>query len=228
MKLFSIAALSLLLLGNSGLLADEKKPNFVIIFTDDQGYGDLACYGSKKLKMPHLNRMAREGMKLTSFYVAAPVCTPSRAALMTGCYPQRVDLHTGSNFAVLLAADPKGLNPEEVTLGESLKKQGYATGLFGKWHLGDQAEFLPTRQGFDEYFGLPYSHDIHPFHPAQKRFKFPPLPLLEQEKVIELDPDADNLTKQFTEKATAFIEKNKETPFFLYVPHPIPHRPLHV
>lgn len=207
---------------------EARKPNFVIIFTDDQGYGDLSCFGGTHVKTPRIDQMAAEGARLTSFYVAAPVCTPSRAALMTGCYPTRIDMATGSNFPVLLAADKKGLNPDEITIAEVLKSAGYATGLFGKWHLGDQPEFLPTRQGFDEFFGLPYSHDIHPFHPSQERFQFPPLPLLDGETVIEMEPDADFLTKRITERAVKFIEKNKDKPFFLYVPHPIPHRPLHV
>ncbi len=210
------------------VLVDGKRPNFVIIFTDDQGYGDLSCFGGTHVSTPRIDEMAVEGARLTSFYVAAPVCTPSRAALMTGCYPKRVDMATGSNFGVLLAGDKKGLNPDEVTIAEVLKGAGYKTGMFGKWHLGDQPEFLPTRQGFDEFFGIPYSHDIHPFHPRQDRFQFPPLALVDGEKVIEMDPDADYLTKRFTERAVKFIENNKEEPFFLYVPHPIPHVPLHV
>lgn len=206
---------------------DAAKPNFVVIFTDDQGYADLSCFGGKHVSTPRIDQMAAEGMKLTSFYVAAPVCTPSRAALMTGCYPKRINMATGSNFGVLLAGDPKGLNPEEVTIAEVLKSAGYKTGMFGKWHLGDQPDFLPTKQGFDEYFGLPYSHDIHPFHPAQKRHQFPALPLLDGEEVIEMDPDANLLTRRVTERAVSFIKANKDSPFFLYVPHPIPHRPLH-
>ena len=204
-----------------------SKPNFIIIFTDDQGYGDLGCFGGTHVKTPRIDQMAAEGARLTSFYVAAPLCTPSRAALMTGCYPKRVDMATGSNFGTLHAADTKGLNPEEITIAEVLKSAGYKTGMFGKWHLGDQPEFLPTRQGFDEFFGLPYSHDIHPFHPSQESFQFPPLPLLDGDKVIEMDPDANFFTKRFTERAVKFIENNKDKPFFLYVPHPIPHRPLH-
>lgn len=206
---------------------EELKPNFVIIFTDDQGYGDLSCFGGEHVYTPNIDQMAAEGTKLTSFYVAAAVCTPSRAALMTGCYPRRNDMAVGTDFAVLLAADPKGLNPDEVTIAEVLKSTGYKTGMFGKWHLGDQPAFLPTRQGFDEFFGLPYSHDIHPYHTNQKKYNFPSLPLLEGEKVIEMDPDADYLTQRITERAVGFIEKNKEEPFFMYVPHPIPHRPLH-
>jgi len=210
----------------SGAFA-ATRPNFVVIFTDDQGYADLGCYGGTHVTTPRIDKMAEEGARLTSFYVAAPVCTPSRAGLMTGCYPKRISMATGSNFGVLLAADPKGLNPDEITIPEVLKTAGYKTGMFGKWHLGDQPEFLPTRQGFDEYFGIPYSHDIHPFHQRQSKFNFPPLPLLDQEEVIEMDPDADYLTKRITERAIGFIEKHKDEPFFLYVPHPIPHRPLH-
>ena len=206
----------------------DSKPNFVIIFTDDQGYGDLSCYGAQHVSTPRIDQMAAEGAKLTSFYVAAPVCTPSRAALMTGCYPKRIGMAKGSTFGVLLAGDTKGLNPNEITIAEVLKPVGYKTGMFGKWHLGDEPEFLPTRQGFDEFFGLPYSHDIPPFHHKQSRFNFPPLPLLENETVIEMDPDADYLTKRFTERAVQFIEQNKDEPFFLYIPHPIPHVPLHV
>lgn len=208
--------------------AAERPPNFVIIFTDDQGYGDLSCYGGDHVSTPRIDQMAREGSRLTSFYVAAPVCTPSRAALMTGCYPKRIDMATGSNFGVLLAGDPKGLNPNEITIAEVLHTAGYRTGMFGKWHLGDQPEFLPTKQGFDEFFGIPFSHDIHPYHPRQSHYNFPPLPLLENEIVVELDPEADFLTKRITGRAVEFIEKNKGEPFFLYVPHPIPHAPLHV
>ena len=205
-----------------------EKPNFIIIFTDDHGYADLSCFGGDHVSTPHIDKLASEGNRLTSFYVAAPVCTPSRAALMTGSYPKRVDLATGSNFGVLLAGDKKGLNPKEVTIADVLKEQGYATALIGKWHLGDQPDFLPTRQGFDEFYGIPYSHDIHPYHPNQKKYNFPPLPFLDGEKVIEMDPNADFLTKRFTDKAVQFIEQNKDKPFFLYLPHPIPHKPLHI
>ena len=208
--------------------AAERHPNFVIIFTDDQGYGDLSCFGGDHVHTPRIDQMASEGARLTSFYVAAPVCTPSRAALMTGSYPVRVSMEYGSNFGVLLAGDSKGLHPNEVTLAEVLKSAGYKTGIFGKWHLGDQPAFLPTRQGFDTFFGIPYSHDIHPYHPKQDHFQFPSLPLLDDESVIEMDPDADFLTRRITERAVQFIEKNHEHPFFLYIPQPIPHKPLHV
>ncbi len=205
-----------------------RRPSFVVIVTDDQGYGDLGCFGGKHVSTPRIDKMAREGARLTSFYVAAPVCTPSRAALMTGCYPKRVGMARGSNFGVLLAGDRKGLNPKEITIAEVLKSAGYRTGMFGKWHLGDQPEFLPTKQGFDEFFGIPYSHDIHPFHPRQSHYKFPPLPLLENDSVIEMEPDADFLTKRITERAIQFVERNRDVPFFVYIPHPIPHKPLHV
>ncbi len=204
--------------------AATSRPNFVVILTDDQGYADLGCFGGTHVKTPRIDRMAAEGAKLTSFYVAGSVCTPSRSALMTGCYPKRIGLADG----VFLAGDQNGLNPEEITIAEVLKSRGYATGLFGKWHLGDQPEFLPTRQGFDEFFGLPYSHDIHPFHLNDKKHHFPPLPLMEMETVIEEEPDADYLTKRITERAIRFIEQHKDEPFFLYIPHPIPHRPIHM
>ncbi len=217
----------------------QAKPNFVLIFTDDQGYGDLSCFGGEHVYTPNIDKMAREGARLTSFYVAAPLCTPSRAALMTGCYPRRVGMEPpssltvelpnippGKRFPVCLAADGHGLNPDEVTIAEVARSVGYRTGIFGKWHLGDQREFLPTRQGFEEFFGFPYSHDIMPGHPRQKVFNFPPLPLLEGEEVIEMDPDADYFTRRITERAVKFIQDHKDEPFFLYVPHPIPHGPL--
>ncbi|WP_372774757.1 sulfatase [Mangrovibacterium sp.] len=217
----------------------NTKPNLVIIFTDDQGYGDLSCFGAEHVFTPNIDKMAEEGARLTSFYVAAPLCTPSRAALMTGCYPRRVSMEPpsslavelpnippGKRFPVCLAADGNGLNPDEITIAEIALSVGYRTGIFGKWHLGDQPEFLPSRQGFEEFFGLPYSHDITPRHPRQEYFQFPPLPLLEMEEVTELDPDANYLTKRITERAVKFIKDHKHESFFLYVPHPIPHGPL--
>ncbi|MGJ8639194.1 MAG: sulfatase family protein [Opitutaceae bacterium] len=215
------------------------RPNFIIIFTDDQGYADLSCFGSEQVYTPNIDQMAKEGARLTSFYVAAPLCTPSRAALMTGCYPARIDMDVpsslevkmkhipaGRKFPVCLAGDGRGLNPDELTIAEVAQSAGYKTGMFGKWHLGDQPEFLPTRQGFEEYFGIPYSHDIHPKHPRQKFFKFPPLPLLEGETVIEMEPNASHLTRRITERAVDFIQRNKDENFFLYVAHPLPHGPL--
>lgn len=233
--------LFLLLLSSYAFSQNDRNanPNLIIIFTDDQGYGDLSCFGGEYVYTPNIDKMALEGAKLTSFYVAAPLCTPSRAALMTGCYPRRVSMEppsslavalpnvpAGKRFPVCLAADGNGLNPDEITLAEIAQSVGYKTGMFGKWHLGDQLEFLPTRQGFETFFGLPYSHDIAPTHPRQEFFKFPPLPLLEGEKVIEMDPNPNYLTRRITKKAVEFIKENKDENFFLYIPHPIPHGPL--
>ena len=217
----------------------KEHPNLIVIFTDDQGYGDLSCFGGDHVYTPNIDQMAKEGARLTSFYVASPLCSPSRAALMTGCYPRRVGMEpasslaialpnipSGKKFPVCLAGDGKGLNPDEITIAEVAQSAGYRTGMFGKWHLGDQPQFLPTRQGFEEFFGLPYSHDIMPKHPRQKYFQFPPLPLLEGEEVIELDPNPDYLTRRVTERAVKFIKDHKNENFFLYVAHPLPHGPL--
>lgn len=207
------------------LLAAEPKPNLVVIFVDNFGNGDLGCFGSTLHRTPHVDRLAAEGTKLTSFYVASGVCTPSRAALMTGCYPLRVDLHeSGTKSPVLRAVDKKGLNPAETTIAEVLKQAGYATGIFGKWHLGDQPPFLPTRQGFDEFFGIPYSDDM-----TKDKFpdSWPELPLMRGEKVIEAPPDRDFLVKRTTEEVIAFMERNRERPFFAYVPHTMPGSTAH-
>jgi len=208
----------------------RKQPNFVVIFIDDMGYGDIEPFGSELNKTPHLNRMAAEGMTLTSFYVAAPVCTPSRAALMTGCYPKRVGLATGSWHIVLFPKDSHGLNPKEKTIAEVLKDAGYATGCFGKWHLGDQPEFLPTNHGFDTYFGIPYSNDMWPLARAAKRWKVapPPLPVMRNGTVVDIVKDMDaqaQLCKRFTDEAVAFIRKNRDRPFFVYLPHAFIHGP---
>ena len=197
------------------------KPNFIIVFTDDQGYQDVGCFGAPKLETPNLDRMAIEGVRFTDFYSAAPSCTPSRAALMTGCYPQRVSLPH-----VLGPTADIGINSEETTLAEILKAEGYATACYGKWHLGHHRQFLPIHHGFDEYFGLPYSNDMWPNHPTNK--SFPDLPLVEGDQVVELNPDQTKLTTWYTEHAVDFIERNQDRPFFLYVPHSMPHVPLHV
>ena len=203
----------------------KTRPNFVVIFIDDMGYGDIGPFGSTVNETPHLDRMAAEGMKLTSFYVAAPVCTPSRAALMTGCYPSRVGLARGSGHAVLFPGDPHGLHPDEITIAELLKEAGYATGCFGKWHLGDQPEFLPTAQGFDQYFGIPYSNDMWPEH---TRWPFPGLPILRNGQIVDQVEDMDDqatLCRRFTEEAVEFIKENKTKPFFVYLPHAFVHHP---
>jgi arylsulfatase A-like enzyme len=198
-------------------------PNIVVIFTDDQGYGDLACYGARNIKTPNLDKMAAEGVRFTNFYVGQPVCSASRAALLTGCYPSRVGIH-----GALTPSAKTGLNPEEETLAEICKSKGYKTAMVGKWHLGDHADFLPTKQGFDEYLGVPYSNDMWPAHP-NKDFSFPRLPLIENDSIIDyFDDDQNALTTMYTDKAVRFIESNKDNPFFLYVAHNMPHVPLFV
>lgn len=197
--------------------ARRRTPNIILILTDNLGYGDLGCYGSKKHRTPHINRMASEGVRFTDCYAASGVCTPSRAALMTGCYPRRVGLHyTEPDGAVLRPVSPNGLNPDEVTIAEVLKGRGYATGIVGKWHLGDQPAFLPTRQGFDWYFGIPYSEDM------VGNDRWPPLPLMENETVIEAPVEREQLTQRYTEKAVEWIGRNKDRPFFLYLPQAMP------
>jgi len=195
-----------------------EKPNFIVIFTDDQGYQDVGCFGAVGFETPNLDRMAAEGAKFTDFYAAAPICSPSRAALLTGCYPPRVSIPR-----VLFPGDKIGLNLSEITIAEVLKSRGYATCCVGKWHLGDVPKFLPTRQGFDYYFGLPYSNDMKP-----PKSLCPGLPLIEGEEPIEFDPDQNLLTKRYTEKAIEFIRKNKDRPFFVYLAHTMPHIPLGV
>jgi arylsulfatase A-like enzyme len=204
------------------------RPNIIIIFTDDQGYADLGCYGAVGFNTPNLDQMAKEGMRFTSFYVASPVCSPSRAALLTGSYPVRVGVP-----AVLSPVSPTGLDPGEITIAEILKEQGYATACVGKWHVGDHPSMMPTSQGFDEYFGIPYSNDMWPWHHDYKKEsppsdRYPDLPLYQGKEVIERNPDQNQLTRRYTEYARNFIEKNKDKPFFLYLPHTMPHVPLGV
>ena len=226
----------------SGLsVARAASPNFVIIFIDDQGYGDLSCFGSKIIKTPNIDRLAVEGRKFTSFMVASPVCSPSRAALLTGCYPKRVGMHKH----VLFPQSTKGLNPEENTIADHLKLQGYATACFGKWHLGHHPEVLPTSNGFDTYYGIPYSNDMN--HPDNKgKPKGGPAgmdilwadpestltkwktPLFEDEKIVELPVDQRTVTRRYTQKAIDFIKGHREGPFFVYLPHNMPHIPLYV
>jgi len=197
------------------------KPNVVIIFCDDVGYADIGVFGAKGYETPNLDRMAAEGVKFTDFYAAASSCTPSRAALMTGCYPQRVGLPN-----VIGPKATIGISDAEQTIAETLKPLGYATACYGKWHLGHHPKFLPRRHGFDDYFGLPYSNDMWPKHPTNR--SFPDLPLIEGERILEYNPDQTQLTTWYTERAVRFIEKNKDQPFFLYVPHSMAHVPLFV
>lgn len=213
----------------------EPPPNFVILFADDLGYGDLSCYGARGYRTPNLDRLAAQGTRFTSFYVAQAVCSASRAALLTGCYPNRVGI-----LGALGPGAKTGLNPAELTLAEVLQTRGYATAIFGKWHLGDAPEFLPTRHGFDEYFGLPYSNDMWPLHPeyanlppdaARRKRGYPDLPLYEGERVAIRPVTAAHqaqLTTWYTERAVDFIGRHRDRPFFLYVPYAMPHVPLFV
>jgi arylsulfatase A len=220
--LFSLAVIVALPLSQLAQAADTTRPpNIVIIFTDDQGYGDVGCYGAQGFATPNLDRMARDGIRFTDFYVAQPVCSSSRTALLTGCYPNRLGI-----VGALGPGDRHGIHDEEMTLGELCKSSQYATAIFGKWHLGHHPQFLPTRHGFDEYLGLPYSNDMWPNHPTKK--DFPELPLIEGEETIETNPDQARLTTLYTERAVAFIDRHREQPFFLYVAHNMPHVPLHV
>ena len=217
----------------------SKSPNFIIIFTDDQGFEDIGCFGSPKIKTPHLDKLAAEGRKFTSFYSANSVCSPSRASLLTGCYPVRVSIP-----GVLFPRHEIGLNPDEITIADLLKSKGYATSCIGKWHIGHKPKFLPTRQGFDSYYGIPYSNDmtIDPeanlaadiklregFTLDRIRNEKPKkdfVPLMRNEEVIEYPCDQTTLTKRYTEEAVKFIGENKNRPFFLYLPHTMPHIPL--
>ena len=210
--------------------APGHPPNVVIIFTDDQGYQDVGCFGSPLIRTPNLDRMASEGMRFTDFYVAASVCSPSRAALMTGCYPQRINMNVFTRLVkgeeqgggvVLFQNSPRGLHPNEITLAEILKRRGYATACVGKWHLGHLPEFLPMAQGFDSYYGIPYSNDMN----IRRGDKSGP-PLMRGRQVIEHPADQATLTRRYTEEAVKFIRAGKDRPFFLYLPHTMPHLPL--
>ena len=212
--------LSVLLAALLTATISARPPNVVVIFIDDMGYGDIGPYGATKQRTPHLDRMAKEGMKLTSFY-AAPVCSVSRAQMMTGCYGARVSVP-----GVYFPGQSVGLNPSEVTVAERLKEKGYTTQMVGKWHLGDQPEFLPTRQGFDHYLGIPYSNDMLK---KSADTKIPVVPLLRDEKIVELmDGDAQTrLVEIYTKEAVDFIGRNKDKPFYLYFAHNAVHTPIH-
>jgi len=222
----------------SGYRQGTKPVNFVVIYTDDQGYADLGCYGAQGFETPHIDKLASEGMRFTNFHTAQAVCSASRASLLTGCYPNRIGIR-----AALMPDSQIGLNPEQETVAEVLRKQGYTSAIFGKWHLGHHPKFLPLQHGFDEYLGLPYSNDMWPVDfdgtpqtpetagTKGHRPKYPPLPLIEgNEKIAEIRTfdDQATLTTRYTERAVQFIEKAKDRPFFLYVPHSMPHVPLAV
>lgn len=232
LKSVGVGASAIALAGGRLGALPERPPNIILIFTDDQGYGDLGCYGAKGFTTPNIDRMAAEGIRFTNFYVSQAVCSASRAALLTGCYSERVGIQGALGPTAVI-----GISDGEETIATLLRKRGYATGIFGKWHLGHHREFLPLQHGFDEFFGLPYSNDMWPVGydgtPAVEGRKSttPPLPLIDgNEKVDEVATlaDQDRLTTRYTERAVRFIEKNKDKPFFLYLPHSMPHVPLGV
>jgi arylsulfatase len=212
----------------------DKKPNVIIVFIDDEGYGDVGCYGATGFETPNIDKLANEGMRFTNYYAAQPVCSASRAGLLTGCYPNRIGFS-----GALFPQNTTGLNSKELTMAEMFKEQGYATACFGKWHLGWQKEFLPLQHGFDEFVGLPYSNDMWPHDditgkklPKGKgRGDYPELPLIVGNETVETISslkDQDKLTTLYTEKAVDFIDRNANRPFFLYVPHTMGHIPLGV
>lgn len=218
----------------------EKSPNVIIIFTDDQGYQDVGCFGSPLIKTPNLDQMAKDGMRFTNFYSASAVCSPSRAALLTGCYPPRVGVPV-----VLWPASKSGLSNTEVTIADMLKQKGYATQCIGKWHLGDRPEYLPTNQGFNQYYGIPYSNDMsinRGFKLADNivynegmtldslkevKWRGGKVPLMRQDEVIEYPVDQTTLTQRYTEEAIRFITEKKDSSFFLYLAQTMPHIPLY-
>jgi len=215
---------------------DQKKPNIIIIFTDDQGYGDLSSYGSPNIRTPHLDKMASEGQKWTNFYAAASVCTPSRAGLLTGRYPVRSGM--ASNVSRVLFPDSNGGLPErEITIAEQLKEAGYQTAAIGKWHLGHREQYLPTNHGFDTYYGIPYSNDMDPvagkppywdYADEPIPFEYYNVPLMRNTEIIERPADQNTITHRYTQESISFIEENRDQPFFLFLAHSLPHIPLFV
>lgn len=221
MRVMLVALILALSAHTSTAQETRRPPNVIVILADDLGYGDVGCFGNTKIKTPNLDRMARQGMRFTDFYVTEAVCSPSRASLLTGCYAVRVGLEGALNHTSRI-----GISANELLLSTLCKRRGYATALFGKWHLGHLPAFNPLRRGFDEYFGIPYPNDCsNKFHPIVRTF--PPLPLLEGEKVVAQEPDQTQFTQQFTRRAVDFIARNKDRPFFLYLAHVMPHVPIH-
>ena len=234
MNLMCRISLSILALWLAGTcLAEERSPNVVLIFIDDMGYADIGPFGARDYPTPNLDQLAVEGRRFTDFMVSAPVCSASRAALMTGAFHVRVDVNGAYNPKARL-----GLNPNEVTIAELCNQKGYATAIYGKWHLGHHPKFLPTSQGFDEYHGLPYSNDMWPWHPRyhglaeddpKRREVYPDLPLVENTTVVDSSvtpKEQESLTRWATERAVSFIERNAENPFFLYLPYSMVHVPI--
>ncbi len=234
LRLLAIALIGIPLLSAAAEPISEK-PNFIIVFADDLGYGDLGCFGHPTIRTPHLDQMATEGMKLTSFYVAAPVCTPSRAGLLTGRLPVRSGMSGGGDKRVLYPGDEGGLPPEEITIAELLQDAGYATACIGKWHLGDKPEYMPNSQGFDYFFGLPYSNDMnieegHPRHASSMDpdadFHWWDVPLMRNGEIIERPADQNTLTRRYAQESVSFIKEHQDQPFFIYLAQTMPHVPL--
>ncbi len=221
------------LVGAGAAAERADRPNVVIVFCDDLGYGDLGCYGHPTIRTPNLDRMAQEGQKWTNFYAAASVCTPSRAALLTGRLPIRNGM-ASDRRRVLFPDSAGGLPPDEVTIAEALKPLGYATACVGKWHLGHLPQYLPTRQGFDSYFGIPYSNDMDRVADSPKgreafwdpKIEYWNVPLMRDERIVERPADQNTITKRYAEESVAFLRKNRDRPFFLYLAHSMPHVPL--
>ena len=235
MRQFALLLLAALMISCTGLRTDAAaKPNVVIIFADDLGYGDLSCFGHPTIHTPHLDRMAAEGQRWTQFYVAACVCTPSRAGLMTGRYPIRNGMCSDKR-RVLFPDSKGGLPAGEITIAAALKKAGYNTGMVGKWHLGHLPQFQPTSHGFDTYYGIPYSNDMDRVEGNRNLWKTDPtgdgwkvfnVPMIHDGKVVEQPVDQRTLTRRYTEHAVDYIKKHKDGPFFLYLAHSMPHIPL--
>tara|TARA_B110000211_G_scaffold233474_1_gene299828 strand:- start:4297 stop:5712 length:1416 start_codon:yes stop_codon:yes gene_type:complete len=221
MKFFFLFC-SIFLFGGCVVPEETTSPNIIFILTDDQGYGDLGVYGATDIETPHLDKLASDGARFTSYYATQPVCSASRASILTGCYSDRIGVHNAYG-----PGSKVGLNPKETTLAELLKEKGYATSIFGKWHLGDAPGFLPRKHGFDEFYGILYSNDMWPKHPQQGSvFDFPDIELYENETPLRVLEDQTFLTKALTDRAISFIQRHKEQPFFVYLSHPQPHVPL--
>ncbi|MEM9381938.1 MAG: sulfatase [Planctomycetota bacterium] len=221
--LLALAAVSAVLAAGASAAQEGRPPNIVLVLTDDQGYGDLSCHGHPTIHTPALDALAAQGLRATQFYVASPVCSPSRAALLTGCYPKRVGMHEH----VVFPPDDHGLHTDEETLADLLRAAGYRTGCFGKWHLGHRPGLLPTDQGFDVYAGVPYSNDMSQYHrkpDAKYRFR---LPWMVGDEVVEWEPDQRLLTERQTDAAIAFLEEDSAAPFFAYVAYSMPHIPIY-
>ena len=224
-QIIFLACLSVILFGCSTTKTSKVQtpPNIIIVFIDDMGWADVGFNGGTHVKTPRLDQMAKDGMVLTDFYVAQPVCSASRSALLTGCYPNRIGIS-----GALGPHAKHGINANEVTIAEICKERDYATAIFGKWHIGHLDPFLPTNHGFDTFVGIPYSNDMWPMHPEAQKGTYPPLPYFNDDKIVYSQPDQTQFTKDFTNLTIDFIKEHKDEPFFVYLPHPMVHVPLHV